>query len=229
MTDQPYTSLRVSDAERTLAVSRLDEAFEVGRLDADEHRERVALAGAAKTYGDFDALFADLPGAGAPRPARSRTGEMRISTADRDAALERLRRAMTEGRIGTAYFQDRTDAVLDAKTDADLRPILDDLPPEPVAPRSRGTAAERLRQNHVPVVSIDPSRRTGDGVSVAAIWCAIAGFVWPGAALPAVILGAIGLYRADNGTAKSSQLPKIAIGLGVAAILFGAIRVAAGW
>jgi hypothetical protein len=61
--------LRVSDAERNAVVERLSAHFSEGRLDQAEFDERVSQAMAAKTRGDLDGLFDDLPDpgpAGAP-------------------------------------------------------------------------------------------------------------------------------------------------------------------
>jgi hypothetical protein len=61
--------LRVSDAERNAVVERLSAHFTEGRLDQAEFDERVSRAMAAKTRGDLDGLFDDLPDpgpAGAP-------------------------------------------------------------------------------------------------------------------------------------------------------------------
>jgi hypothetical protein len=53
--------LRVSDAERQLAVDGLWVAFSEGRLDLAEYDARIAHAYGAVTYGDLDRLFTDLP------------------------------------------------------------------------------------------------------------------------------------------------------------------------
>ncbi|MGH3251662.1 MAG: DUF1707 SHOCT-like domain-containing protein [Trebonia sp.] len=76
--------MRVSDAEREAATAELQEHFASGRLNQDELNDRLAAAFAAKTRGDLDALFSDLPssgrgwaGAGAPggdRASRSGSG-----------------------------------------------------------------------------------------------------------------------------------------------------------
>jgi Domain of unknown function (DUF1707) len=58
--------LRVSDAERNAVVERLSAHFSEGRLDQAEFDERVSQAMAAKTRGDLDGLFDDLPD---PEPA----------------------------------------------------------------------------------------------------------------------------------------------------------------
>jgi hypothetical protein len=66
--------LRVSDAERNAVAEQLATHYSDGRLDQAEFDERVSRAMAAKTRGDLDGLFDDLPDpepAGASRNARS--------------------------------------------------------------------------------------------------------------------------------------------------------------
>jgi hypothetical protein len=53
--------LRVSDAERNAVAERLAAHYGDGRLDQAEFDERVGRAMAAKTRGDLDGLFDDLP------------------------------------------------------------------------------------------------------------------------------------------------------------------------
>ena len=56
--------MRVSDAEREAAASELREHFAAGRLDQEELDERLTRAFAAKTHGDLNAIFTDLPSSG---------------------------------------------------------------------------------------------------------------------------------------------------------------------
>jgi Domain of unknown function (DUF1707) len=56
--------MRVSDTERDTAAEQLREHFATGRLNQDELGERLTATFAAKTRGDLDALFADLPPSG---------------------------------------------------------------------------------------------------------------------------------------------------------------------
>ena len=56
--------MRVSDAEREAAAAELREHFASGRLDQEELDERLSAIFAARTRGDLNALFADLPSAG---------------------------------------------------------------------------------------------------------------------------------------------------------------------
>lgn len=54
--------------------------------------------------------------------------QLRIGHAERESSLERLRDAHAEGRLDTAEFYARLDAVYDAKTYADLDALVADLP-----------------------------------------------------------------------------------------------------
>jgi hypothetical protein len=58
--------IRVSDAERNAVTERLAAHYSDGRLDQAEFDERVSRAISAKTRGDLDGLFDDLPD---PEPA----------------------------------------------------------------------------------------------------------------------------------------------------------------
>jgi hypothetical protein len=57
---------------------------------------------------------------------------LRASDADRQAAVERLEKALAEGRITAEEFRQRTEAAYAATTTAALRPLLADLPDQPV-------------------------------------------------------------------------------------------------
>jgi hypothetical protein len=68
--------IRISDAERDEAVSKLGMHLTTGRLELAEYEERCGLAIAARTRGELEALFTDLP---APHPD--------LSSATRPATL----------------------------------------------------------------------------------------------------------------------------------------------
>lgn len=57
--------IRVSNTERDAAVEGLAEHLSTGRLDLDEYEDRCGRATAARTRGELEALFVDLP---APHP-----------------------------------------------------------------------------------------------------------------------------------------------------------------
>jgi hypothetical protein len=70
----PPGDLRVSDGDRDRAVSELSEAFQAGRISADEFGQRSGHALAARTGKELTALLADLP------PGRTpalRTGDLK--------------------------------------------------------------------------------------------------------------------------------------------------------
>lgn len=60
-------SLRASDSDREQVAERLRHATSEGRLTGDELEERLEALYSARTYGDLDALVADLPVARSPR------------------------------------------------------------------------------------------------------------------------------------------------------------------
>lgn len=74
-TSRPYAAgdLRVSDADRDLALAELSEHFQAGRLTSAELEDRTGRALSARTGNDLAVLLADLPpasAAAAPVPAR---------------------------------------------------------------------------------------------------------------------------------------------------------------
>lgn len=54
--------------------------------------------------------------------------DIRASDADRDAVVERLRRALSQGRLTVAEFDERAAAAYAAKTHGDLEGLTHDLP-----------------------------------------------------------------------------------------------------
>jgi hypothetical protein len=65
--------MRASDADRDGVAERLRKAATEGRLSTDELERRLETALSARTYGELDAIVADLPGGRAlarrqPRP-----------------------------------------------------------------------------------------------------------------------------------------------------------------
>jgi uncharacterized protein DUF1707 len=64
-------SLRASDADRDEVAERLRQATTEGRLRPDELDHRLGAALSASTYGELDALVADLPSPAVARRQRS--------------------------------------------------------------------------------------------------------------------------------------------------------------
>ena len=65
----PEPHLRAADADRAAVATQLGEQMSAGRLTVVEYDERLARAYAARTYGELEALTADLPRPVAQRPA----------------------------------------------------------------------------------------------------------------------------------------------------------------
>nr|WP_196255897.1 DUF1707 domain-containing protein [Micromonospora sp. WMMC415] len=58
---QGRDGMRAADADRQAVADRLRAAVDEGRLDLHEYDERLQQAYTARTYGELDALLADLP------------------------------------------------------------------------------------------------------------------------------------------------------------------------
>lgn len=69
--DQSWASTRAGDAERARTADVVRAAYAEGRLDQDEHDERIARALSATTYADLRVLVADLPVGPVPLPTAS--------------------------------------------------------------------------------------------------------------------------------------------------------------
>lgn len=88
----------------------------------------------------------------------------RIGHAEREQAVDRLKTAYTEGRLDESEFETRTGEALRARTQADLRPLLADLP-SPAGIGEPGAAA----------VPASIGTRVADGLT-RALRCAV--FCW---------------------------------------------------
>ena len=63
---------RLSDADRDRAAADLIEHYADGRLDAEEHAERLDAIWTARVAADLEPIFDDLPRRSAERPSRGR-------------------------------------------------------------------------------------------------------------------------------------------------------------
>ena len=78
------------------------------------------------------------------------TDQLRLSDAEREAAVARLGEHYAAGRLDKDEYDERSDAIWSARTRGDLRPVFRDLPgsgPEPVA---RPRVALRQRRPRLP-------------------------------------------------------------------------------
>jgi Domain of unknown function (DUF1707) len=78
--DYPPGDLRVSDADRDLAVADLSQAFQTGRITRDEFEQRSGQALRARTGRELTALLADLPPDHAPAALRGAVERARVPT-----------------------------------------------------------------------------------------------------------------------------------------------------
>jgi Domain of unknown function (DUF1707) len=92
---------------------------------------------------------------------------LRIGDADRERVAERLRRAAGEGRLSPEELEERLEAAFAARTEAELTPLVADLPPAPPRPRpARGSA--------------DRGVFVATSILLVAIWALTgAGYFWP--------------------------------------------------
>jgi ferric-dicitrate binding protein FerR (iron transport regulator) len=74
-------------------------------------------------------------------PGNDPSALMKASDADRDAVLSDLSEHFQAGRLTADEFEDRTGRALAARTWAELRDLLHDLPTGPAGPRVPVTAA----------------------------------------------------------------------------------------
>jgi len=96
--------------------------------------------------------------------------ELRVSDADRDRVAERLRGAAGEGRLTADELEERLERALSARTDAELEPLVADLPRP--APRERRPRRAWDSEHVRAYVSVS--------VMLVAIWALTgAGYFWP--------------------------------------------------
>ena len=97
--------VRVSDAERDSAAAALQEHFVQGRLTLDELQERLNSVLSARTYGQLDDVFADMPNL-PPRPAVPEPAELPVFPA-RYAAVAIMIIVMAVWLVVVAWFSQR--------------------------------------------------------------------------------------------------------------------------
>ncbi|GGP89112.1 DUF1707 SHOCT-like domain-containing protein [Streptomyces roseolilacinus] len=86
---QSAPAMRASDADRDRVADILREALVEGRLDAEEHGERIDAVYRAKTLAELEPLVGDLPAA-AQAASRAQAAHGAYDAAGADGAVERL-------------------------------------------------------------------------------------------------------------------------------------------
>jgi uncharacterized protein DUF1707 len=76
----------------------------------------------------------------------SRGSDIRASDKERDAVVQHLQGAYTEGRLDVSEYQERLDAAIRARTRGELAPLTADLPPPTPESRSTELAPARKRK-----------------------------------------------------------------------------------
>lgn len=100
-----------------------------------------------------------------PEQPSGQVGESRLraSDADRQAVVERLRRAHDEGRLDLGEFDERTRSAYAARTYAELAALISDLPAESGGLRDDpGTPAGPLGAAVAGTQPAEPARRRAD-------------------------------------------------------------------
>ena len=100
---------------------------------------------------------------------------LRIADADRERVAERLRRAAGEGRLAPEELEQRLEAAFGARTQADLAPLVADLPAErpPTGPRGPRRSGRRRDRGELRAFA-------ATSLLLVAIWALTgAGYFWP--------------------------------------------------
>lgn len=96
-------SYRISDAEREAAMAALGRAFAEGRLALDEYDERVRGVAEARTRGDIEPLFRDLP-TGRDLAAYGGGGPEKLYSASEIDAVHRHGTRVKAGLLGISVL-----------------------------------------------------------------------------------------------------------------------------
>jgi hypothetical protein len=104
---------------------------------------------------------------GAP-PAQSDPARLRASDTDRDRVADQLREALAEGRLSPEEHAERIDAVYNAKTYAELAPIVEDLPAagQPAAPLEQRQPVMGVAGSGAATSLPTPARHTANIVAI---------------------------------------------------------------
>jgi DUF1707 SHOCT-like domain/Domain of unknown function (DUF4190) len=137
-------------------------------------------------------------------------GGMRAADTDRDRVAAILGTAYSEGRLSKEEYDARLESALSARTYADLRHVVTDLPAaQPAVP---GPAA---------------TTRT-NGLAIASLACGLAQFaVGPLATIPAIVLGHMARSQIRRTGEQGAGLAVAGLVLGWAAVILGIILIVA--
>lgn len=135
------------------------------------------------------------------------TPGLRASDADREAVVERLHLAATEGRLDADELEERIASAYAAKFCTDLDRLVVDITPPPAR---RAVAARPM--------FVAPRRRT-NGLAVASLLTSVLWMWWFGSVL-AIVLGHLALRQIDRSEGREGGR-----GLAVAGLVIGYLGV----
>ena len=143
-------------------------------------------------------------------PPIARPHDLRASDAEREAAVERLRIAATEGRIDAEELEERLTGAYAARWRSELDALTADVTPPAPAPPPR------------PLFALPPRRPT-NRLAVLSLMSALF-FVWwfgTAGAIAAVVLGHVALYRIarSGGTQRGRAWASLGLMLGYLELL----------
>lgn len=151
--------LRISDAERERYIGRLGQALSEGRLSLTEYEDRVGGVLQARTRGDLEPYFADLPGQVAPTVADSielRGGAASLRRTGRWAVPRRL---VVAWKAGSVYLDLRTATINHQTVEIDLNVVAGSttivLPPGGTANVDGVAAMAGNVRSRVPAVPVE--------------------------------------------------------------------------
>lgn len=134
---EDHDRLRAAETDREQVIGALQAAFTQARLTQDEFAARAGRALTARTYGDLDALIADIPADPAVAPLRGRSVRARDWRArplvkagwlaDREYVIDTLKTAFVRGLLTRDDLDGRTGQALTAQTYAELDALTADI------------------------------------------------------------------------------------------------------
>jgi hypothetical protein len=147
-------------------------------------------------------------------PSTARRPDLRASDAEREATVERLRIAASEGRLEPEELEERLTATYAARWRSELDALTADVTPPAPAPPPR------------PLFMVRP-RRTTNRLAVLSLVSALLFVAWfgPAAAVAAIVLGHMAMYRIgrSNGTQKGRGWASVGLMFGYLELLVFAL------
>jgi Domain of unknown function (DUF1707)/Domain of unknown function (DUF4190) len=137
--------------------------------------------------------------------------QMRVSTMDRDRAVELLAKAYTEGRLTKDEHDARVEQVLTASTFADLDAVVSDLP------------------SYSPPAHRPPAPPRTNALAVASLACGIAQvMVGPLGTIPAIVLGHLARHQIRRTGENGAGLALAGLLLGWTAVALAGLLIIGG-